>query len=51
MNDTTVEDIKMHLTLLIKSIQENENLYFSWCLQEVLNFVVLITLPLVGQHK
>jgi len=45
----TAEDIKMHLTLLIKSIQENENLYFIWCLQ-VLNFEVLIILSLVSKH-
>jgi len=32
MDDMTVEDIKMHLRLLIKSIQETENWYFIWCL-------------------
>lgn len=50
MDVMTVEDIKMHLTLLIKSIQESENLYFIWCLQKVLNFEVLIILPLVSKH-
>jgi len=37
MDDMTVEEIKMHLTLLIKSIQENENLYFIWCLQKIIS--------------
>jgi len=40
----------MHLTLLLKSIQETENLYFIWCLQKVLNFEVSIILPLVSKH-
>lgn len=38
MDNMAVEDIKMHLTLLIKSVQENENLYFILCLQKILNF-------------
>ena len=50
MGDMTFEDIKMHLTLLLKSIQETENLYFIWCLQKVLNFEVSIILPLVSKH-
>jgi len=51
MDDMTVEDIKMHLTLLIKSIQENENLYFIWCLQKVLNFEVLIISKHTSSNK
>jgi len=39
---TWMDGIKMHLTLLIKSIQENEKLYFIWCLQKVLKFEVSI---------
>ena len=50
MDDMTVENITMHLTLPIKSIQENEHLCFLWCLQKFLNFEVLIILPLVSKH-
>jgi hypothetical protein len=50
MENMIVENIKKYLTLLIKSIQENKNLCFLWCLQKVLNFEVLIILPLVSKH-
>jgi hypothetical protein len=33
MDDMTAENIKMHLPLLIESIQENEHLYCLWCSQ------------------